>query len=168
MRSLSFCAQFLTGVGLGLGLMVSDLCGYTSLIGFVCRFSSSLPAVEGNVGFVRSLHMSVLKMKLSGYPSYLCARHLLNGGEGEGCFGSIKRLLFRTEGCGLVTRWDCCTMPSSWRAYNIRCPGRTRRCPSLYPPSSCTRTTLERREGPSSNLTERRSPTWCPLSILDW
>jgi hypothetical protein len=70
MRSLSFCAQFLTGVGLGLGLMVSGLCGCTSLIGFVCRFSSSLPAVEveGNVGFVRSLHMSVLKMELSSLP----------------------------------------------------------------------------------------------------
>jgi hypothetical protein len=35
MRSLSFCAQFLTGVGLSLKLMASDLCGYTSLIEFV-------------------------------------------------------------------------------------------------------------------------------------
>lgn len=71
MRSISFCAQFSTGVGLGLGLMVSDLCGYTSLIGIVCRFLSNLPAVEENVGFVESLHMSVLKMELSNYPSYL-------------------------------------------------------------------------------------------------
>jgi hypothetical protein len=37
--------------------------------------SSSSPAVEEKVGFVRSLHMSVLKMELSGYPSYLYARY---------------------------------------------------------------------------------------------
>jgi hypothetical protein len=56
--------------------MVSGLCGIYESYKIRVSVSSSLPAAEGNVGFVRSLHMSVLKMELSSYPSYLCARYI--------------------------------------------------------------------------------------------
>lgn len=36
--------------------MMSGLCEYMSLIKIRASVSSSLPAVDGNVGFVRSLH----------------------------------------------------------------------------------------------------------------
>jgi hypothetical protein len=62
--------------------MMSGLCEYEPYKIHV-SVSSSLPAVEGKVGFVRSLHMSVLKIEA------LWLGMLLNDGEGKGCFGSI-------------------------------------------------------------------------------
>jgi hypothetical protein len=54
--------------------MMSDLCEYKPYKIRV-SVSLSLPAVEGNMGFVRSLHILILKMELSGYPSYLYAKY---------------------------------------------------------------------------------------------
>ena len=44
------------------------------------------------------------------------------------------------------------TRPASWRAYIIPCSCRSWRRPSFHAPSSCSRTTLDRREGASPTV----------------